>query len=174
MTEGLMRMGFADPPYHRSARKHYAKHHKRAHVWDTLDRHRRLIDRLAGEFADGWALCCSSVNLRDLLPLCPPAVRVGAWVKPFSIFRPGVNPAYAWEPVIFAGGRPRPRSAPTVRDWVSCNITLRTGLAGSKPPAFCRWVFELLGLQPGDVLVDLFPGTGVVRRTWKEYFRDSG
>lgn len=38
--------------------------------------------------------------------------------------------------------------------------------AGAKPEAYCRWLFGLLGLRPGDVLDDLFPGTGAVGRAW--------
>ena len=37
--------------------------------------------------------------------MCPAGVRVGAWVKTFCAFKKGVRPAYAWEPVIFTGGR---------------------------------------------------------------------
>lgn len=37
---------------------------------------------------------------------------------------------------------------------------------GSKPATFCRWVFDLLGAQAGDALVDLFPGSGGVSRAW--------
>jgi DNA modification methylase len=40
---------------------------------------------------------------------------------------------------------------------------------GAKPAAFCRWVFELLGAAPGDVLEDLFPGSGAVGRAWQVY-----
>jgi hypothetical protein len=106
--------------------------------------------------------------LRVILPLCPDDVRVGAWVKPFHIFKKGVRPAYAWEPVIFRGGRNAHHPPPakggaqtTPRDWVSSNITLRKGLTGAKPDVFCRWVLDLLNVQEGDVVVDLYPGTGV-------------
>ncbi|KKM25473.1 hypothetical protein LCGC14_1594680, partial [marine sediment metagenome] len=65
-----------------------------------------------------------------------------SWVKPFCIFKPGVGVAYAWEPILVSGGRKRPRSKPTVRDWVSANITLKKGLVGVKPEAFCFWLFD--------------------------------
>jgi hypothetical protein len=39
---------------------------------------------------------------------------------------------------------------------------------GRKPVAFCAWLFDLLGMVPGDELVDLFPGTGIVARSWRE------
>jgi hypothetical protein len=40
---------------------------------------------------------------------------------------------------------------------------------GMKPPAFCAWVFDLLGAAPGDSLDDLFPGSGMVGRSWLWY-----
>jgi hypothetical protein len=94
---------------------------------------------------------------------------VAAWVKPFASFKVNVNPAYAWEPVIWTGGRKRGRSESTTRDFVAASITLRRGVAGAKPEAFCWWLFDLLGMEPGDELHDLFPGSGAVRKahtTW--------
>ena len=88
-------------------------------------------------------------------------LRIGVWVKPFASFKPNVNPAYAWEPVIFCGGRKRGRDLPTVRDWISCNITLKKGLAGAKPPAVIDWICDFLNVQPGDTVDDLYPGTGI-------------
>lgn len=119
-----------------------------------------LLQTLMHSYGDGWALSASSPSLRYLLPLCPNGVRVMAWVKPFAVFKPNVNPAYAWEPVIVWGGRKRTREQSTVRDWISHNITLRKGLVGAKPSAFCHWILDVLNYQPGDTLYDLFPGTG--------------
>ena len=158
-----MRIGYADPPYPGCAHM-YAGHPDYAGEVD----HAALIDRLAADF-DGWALSTSSSALRDLLPLCPVKTRVGAWVKPFCSFKPGQTVAWAWEPVLFVPARARPRSEPTVRDWVSCNITLRKGLVGVKPDEVCRWLFEVLGMVPGDELHDLFPGSGAVSRAWADW-----
>lgn len=163
-----LRVGYADPPYVGQAKKHYG--------YEFEVNHELLIPHLSEEFPDGWALSCSSPSLRTLLPLCPADARVGAWVKPFHIFKRGVRPAYAWEPVIFRGGRNKGHQPPekggeatTPRDWVSCNITLRRGLVGAKPEAFCFWLFDLLNLWPGDEFVDLFPGTGGVARAWEQW-----
>src|SRR5205823_3197858 len=94
--EGVMiRVAYADPPYPGQAKKHYGSEEVC---------HRELITRLTDEYPDGWALSTSSPSLTALLPLCPPGCRVGAWVKPFCVYKPGVNPAYAWEPVIWRGG----------------------------------------------------------------------
>src|SRR5213594_889325 len=119
-----MKFAYADPPYIGQAHRYKEKR--------EVD-HAALIRELVTNFPDGWALSCSSPSLRVLLPLCPSDIRIAAWVKPFAIFKPNVNPAYAWEPVLFRGGRKRTRQEPTVRDWVSANITLKKGLVGAKP-----------------------------------------
>lgn len=158
-----MRFAFADPPY-LGCGALYAEHHPEALTWDSPDAHRALIERLCLDFPDGWAMCASSPSLRIILPMCPVDVRVAAWVKPFCAFKANVNPAYAWEPVIYRGGRRGSRERPTVRDWFSKEITLKRGLVGAKPEAFCRWVLDLLGYEPRDEVVDLFPGTGIMGR----------
>ena len=150
-----MLFAYADPPY--IGRSSYYKNHK--DYAGEVD-HEALIDRLVTEYPDGWALSCASSSLKYLLDMCPEKTRVGAWVKPFASFKKGVNPAYAWEPVIFFGGRKRESTDLTARDWVSENITMKKGLVGVKPYAFCVWIFELLNVKKGDTLDDLFPGTG--------------
>lgn len=164
MTDA-MRVAYADPPYLRCGVKHYAEHHDEAGVWDSLDAHRDLIERMTREY-DAWALSLHTPSLRVILPMCPDSCRVMAWVKPFASFKPGVGVAYAWEPVIVYGGRKRTRQQPTVRDWVSENITLKKGLTGAKPIGFCWWLFEVLNLVPGDEFHDLFPGTRIVTEAW--------
>ncbi|WNV83249.1 hypothetical protein [Umezawaea sp. Da 62-37] len=47
--------------------------------------------------------------------------------------------------------------------------TLPTRVIGTKPAAFCRWIFDLLGAAPGDDLDDLFPGSGVITRAWTAF-----
>lgn len=161
-----MIVAYADPPYPGQSAKHYAAHADYAGEVD----HPALIDQLAGY--DGWILHTSSVALRDVLPLCPPAVRVMAWVKPFAAFKRNVKVAYAWEPVIVWGGRtPEPNRIDglTMRDFITEPITMKRGLAGAKPERVCWWLFEVLGLEPDDELDDLFPGTGAVTRAWESW-----
>ena len=158
---------YADPPYLGQGAKRYGDHPDAA-VYDNIAGHAALVDRLVTEYPHGWALSLSSPSLREILPLCPNDVRVMAWVKPFASFKPNVNPAYAWEPVIVRGGRKGGRDEATVRDWVSANITLEKGLTGAKPPVFCRWILNVLGYREGDVLIDMFPGTGVMGRVLDE------
>lgn len=162
-----MKVAYADPPY-LGCGSYYAKLHPESMQWNNLETHKALIDRLSSEF-EAWALSLHSPSLQAILPLCPNDVRVGAWVKPFASFKPGINPAYCWEPVIFRGGRKRDRKEWTCRDWIAESITLRRGLTGAKPENFCFWVFDFLGLQIGDELHDLFPGTGGVSRAWKTW-----
>jgi hypothetical protein len=159
-----VRFAYADPPYIGQAEQ-YKDHPDYAGEVD----HAELIARLVGEYPDGWALSASSPSLKIILPMCPEDVRVMAWVKPFASFKPNVNPAYAWEPVVVRGGRPRGREVFTVRDWVSVNITLQRGLTGAKPYGFCRWIFQVLNMERGDRLDDLFPGTRAVTEAWKRY-----
>lgn len=162
-----MRFAYADPPYF-GCGKLYKEHPDWADC-DTLEWHKALIDKLVNEYPDGWALSLTSGNLHDLLPLVPKNARIAAWVKPFAIFKPNVNPAYTWEPVIFMGGRKGDRSRKTVRDHLSCNITLKKGLTGAKPEAFCKWLLDLLGYERGDILDDLYPGTGIMQQVLSEH-----
>jgi hypothetical protein len=159
-----MRVAYADPPYIGMARRHYGDEALCAEV-DHGDLIRQLVT------FDAWALSLSSPTLKQILALCPDGVRVGAWVKPFASFKPNVNPAYAWEPVIFSGGRKRGRNVPTVRDWCSVPITIKRGLAGVKPDEFSWWIFDLLGMEPEDEFFDLFPGSGAVSAAWDAYRR---
>lgn len=168
------RFAYADPPY-LGCGALYAPHHPNALEWNDPATHRALIQRLADEYADGWALSLSSPSLETMLLFCrevfgPDQVRVSPWVKPFAAFKPNVNPAYAWEPVIWRGGRTkRGRKEDTVRDWHSENITMRRGLPGAKPPAFSKWIVDLLGadVRQGDTITDLFPGTGAMLGVWR-------
>jgi len=160
-----MRYAYADPPY-LGCGKLYKQHHDEAMIWDTPKAHQDLIASLL--VYDGWAMSLSTPSLKTILPMCPDDCRVAAWVKPFAVFRPNVNPAYAWEPVIFRGSARRGRYDPTIRDWVSANITMQKGLPGAKPAAFAEWILRLLGVTPWDEFVDLFPGTGIVGKTFEE------
>ena len=176
-----MKFAYADPPY-LGCCKLYGHDHRgipnpvraafQPVCWDELGAHRDLITGLSEWYPDGWALSCSSPSLRDLLPLCPEDVRVAAWVKPFAAFKANVRNAYTWEPVIVRGGRLRSKDgAPVTRDHLTTeapealreSITLKKGLTGAKPRRFCQWVLDMLGYVEGDEVVDLFPGTNVMR-----------
>jgi hypothetical protein len=160
-----MKFAYADPPYLGKCRR-YGHHHPDGLCWDDLATHAALIGRLGADYPDGWALSGNSSTLRDILPLCPPDVRVAAWVKPFAAYKANVRIAYTWEPVIFRGGRASSKDgAPVGRDYIAQVITLKRGLVGAKPPEVCRWILDLLGFDDNrDTLDDLFPGTGIMAR----------
>ena len=157
-----MRFAYADPPYLGQGEKHYSDHPEHAD-YDSIDGHKLLIERLVDEYPDGWALSLHVPSLSAMLDLCPDDVRVGAWVKTFAAFKVNVNPGYCWEPVIWRGGRKRDRSWPTTRDWCAAPITLKKGTSGAKPKQFTHWILTLLGAEPTDEIVDLFPGSGMVQ-----------
>lgn len=165
-----MKFAYADPPYIGQAKRHYN--------CAEVD-HADLIARLVEEYPDGWALSLSSPTLREILNLCPLDVRVAAWCKSFCAFKRGVRPAYAWEPVIYRGGRnpvngyaaaiPEKNGKQlTPKDFIVEPITLRKGLVGAKPEKVCRWILSLLNVQFEDKVDDLFPGTGIMGRVAKE------
>jgi hypothetical protein len=159
----VVRFAYADPPYIGQAKRYS----DRAEV-----NHRVLIGTLQREYPDGWALSCSSSSLRDLLPMCPPDVRVLAWVKPFARMLPNVHPIYAWEPVLLRGGRRRVGAEPIYAyDWQRAH-RVEKGFTGAKPEAFSRWLFRCFNARPGDQLDDLFPGTGAVGGAWSRYLAE--
>lgn len=159
-----MKFAYADPPYLGMGKRMYQRPE-----WDDPQAHASLIERMQSEYSDGWAMSCSSTSLRTILPLCPEDCRVAAWVKPFAAFRPNVKPAYAWEPVIFRGGRPTDRKCETWHDWNSENITMRRGFQGAKPPGFALWIVRLLNarVEKGDTITDLFHGSGAMLGVWR-------
>ena len=166
----------ADPPYLGCCGLYEHHHGDEGHpfyglCWDDASTYDQLLEYLFQLYPNGWALSASSPSLRTILPMCPADVRVAAWVKPFCAFKRGVRPCYAWEPVIFRGGHNPPAEAhppppkdgqqTTPKDFLAESIMLRKGLTGAKPPAFCDWVMDLLGVRAGDTIDDLFPGTGI-------------
>lgn len=159
-----MKFAYADPPYLGMGQKLYQRPE-----WDDPATHRALIDRLMSEYPDGWALSLSSPTLQTILPMCP-AVRVCAWCKSFAAFRPNVNPAYCWEPVILYGGRTkRSRKEDTVRDYHVEPIAMMRGVPGAKPAGFALWIVQLLGadVRKGDTVTDLFHGSGAMLGVWR-------
>lgn len=167
-----MKAAYADPPYLGLAEKFYGHLHPEAAEYDKPETHQRLIERLCSEF-DCWALSLHEPTLRTILNMCPPDVRVAAWVKPFASMKKGVTRAWTWEPVIFrfANNKPWLAGERTWRDHVSEPITLKRGFAGAKPAAVCYWIFEGLNLMPSDDFHDLFPGSGAVTRAWEDWKR---
>ena len=165
-----MRLAYADPPYPGQAARHYADHPDYAGEVD----HAALLEHLAT--FDGWVLHTSSTALLALAPMLTAlerTPRVLAWVKPWAAFKANVPVAYAWEPVLMVPARPAAVTGRTVsRDWLAESMTMRRGLAGAKPAAVCRWLFDVLGADPDDELCDLYPGTGAVSDAWHAWRAD--
>ena len=153
-----LRFAYADPPYFGCGKSHYGKNHPAAAVWDDQQAHLDLITRLVEEYPDGWALSCNPRDLTWLLPVCPEGTRVAAWCKTWHQIRPTTT-QFAWEPLIWMGGRKDNRRSPMVRDWMACAVTRQKGLKGAKPEGFNQWVLDILNYRDGDTLDDLFPGT---------------
>jgi hypothetical protein len=166
-----LRVCYADPPYPNRA-KLYRRHRDYGGEVDMC----ALVARLIHEFPDGWALSTSAEALGAVLRFCPAAARVACWVRGE---RPTVSfhPLNAWEPVIFCGGRARKVTAERRRvdalvHFARPRRSDPATVIGAKPAAFCYWLFDLLGLLPGDELVDLFPGSRGVSRAWSLFGRE--
>jgi hypothetical protein len=155
-----VRIGYADPPYIGCAKRYPEK---------TEVDHAALLMQLHEQY-DGWILhaAATPVSMAVLSPLVVwSGARWCAWVKGFAAFKANVPVAYAWEPVIIKAARkPVVSGRLVLRDWIEAPITLQRGLVGAKPEQVCHWAFELVGAQPGDTLVDLYPGSGAVTRAW--------
>lgn len=164
-----MKLAIADPPYPGCCGL-YGHHHELPYdCWDDIATTRFLMVNLERDY-DGWALHTSSVALGRVLRFAPCEARVMAWVKPFAAFKANVPVAYAWEPVIVKPCRkPVVAQRMVMRDWIAEPITLERGLTGAKPERVCMWLFEMLGMQPDDEFVDLFPGSGAVTRAHEKW-----
>jgi hypothetical protein len=163
------RFAYADPPYPSLARRYYADH---PDFGGEVD-HAELVSRLACRY-DGWALSTSAAALPEVLALCPSGTRVAAW---FRGERPTASyaPLSSWEPVLYFGARrvtSRPGEARRLDALVYVarpRLTDPRRVIGTKPAAFCAWLFLLLGARAGDEFVDLFPGSGGVSASWETY-----
>ena len=164
-----MQFAYADPPYLGNGKRRYAPFHDNANEYDTKEAHLTLVNKLVNEYNDGWALSCNPKDLQWLLPAMPNDVRVCAWAKTFHQIRVNVSVQYAWEPVLIRGGRYMRHRRPMTRDWISGTIAMRKGLPGAKPDYFFNWVLAMLGYQNGDIVHDIFPGTGGLSEALKQF-----
>jgi hypothetical protein len=142
-----------------------ADNHPDAHLWDDIETHRAMVANLVAEY-DGWAIAMAHDNLRAYLPIIPAdtPVRVGIWHKPQSM-PGGARVVNAYEPVIIRipeGRRSSSGAAIFPRDSVTIS-RINNGFPGAKPPAWTRWVLDMLGYDPEtDTVDDLFHGSGAV------------
>lgn len=160
------RLAYADPPYPGLA--HYYRDHP---DYDGEVDHEALLVRLSAY--DGWALSTSARALPVVLSMAVAKnleVRVAAWVRGPRPHATAVHALNAWEPVIYVPVASRSPGDGSRVDVLTHGVAAMTALPGrvigAKPAAFCRWMFDLIGAQPADTLDDLFPGSGIVGRTW--------
>lgn len=170
-----MKLAIADPPYlgrgarwYGDGRGHFNKernsdNHPKASEWDSPAAHLILVDRLAHEF-DGWAIAGAPDSLALYLSACPPDVRVMVWNRGNGI-PSGSRIGSQWEFVIaYVPESRRGRGVHlATSDVLTCGVPNMSGFVGAKPPAWTRWVLDVLGYVPGeDELHDMFPGSGAV------------
>ena len=188
------RFAYADPPY--PGKAHYYRRHP--DYAGEVD-HEALIRRLSTYDGWALSTSAEALpHVLALTVAQGLNVRVAAWIRgprPHATARYALN---AWEPVIYvpvaldvAGDASRTpadetdasrlatpdpsrgagvvRRVDTLTHGVSPMLTLPGRVIGAKPAAFCRWMFDLIGATPGDELDDLFPGSGMVGKTWAAY-----
>jgi hypothetical protein len=162
-----MRMAYADPAYPGLAKKYYSKEPTYAGEVD----HAALIATL--RTYDGWALSTAG-DLETILAvgsLCPKGTRMGPWVKPKGVSSKTRGWHNTWETLLVFPGR---ELRPGKPDFLIAQPARFGGtLIGRKPQKFIVWMFDALGLLPGDTLDDMFPGTGIVGRAWAFLSRPS-
>lgn len=174
------RWAYADPPYPGLARRYYRDHPDYAGEVDHL----ALLSRLRAY--DGWAVSTSADGLPMVLGHARDLgldVAVAAWFRGARAV-PSSRPLHAWEPVIYSGARPIPEPSREYSSDASLLEPRRVDalvhvsrprttdpdrVVGAKPARFAYWLFELLGMRPGDHLEDLFPGSGGVGRAWEVF-----
>lgn len=175
-----MRLAIADPPYLGRAALWYGgkgrskqgpigracgrgdlapEYHPDADMWDLPETHNALIAQLESGY-DGWALAASSKTL-GLLSI-PETARIAIWHVTNAI-PDGSRIHNKWEAVIVRVPKDRRGRATgvAVSDVLTAGHPV-SGHVGAKPRAWTLWVLDLLGFQPADEIVDIFPGSGAV------------
>lgn len=168
------RFAYFDPGYIGLAAKYYKG---QPDFGGEVDHPALIREALAGGFM-GWGLSLS-VSLRSLKTIVnalpdelldptaggPPPARLCSWRKPHPVPAATRGAHNTYEGLLIVGGR---RLPPGIPDSLQA-LPARGGgdLPGRKPLVFCAWLFNLLGMLPGDELDDRFPGTGMVGRAWR-------
>jgi hypothetical protein len=174
-----MRLAIADPPYLGRAVRWYgqggcgdgggfgqADNHKEAAKWDDPQAHIDLVKNLEANY-DGWCIAMSVHSLSTYLSVVETdsrnGIRVAVWHKPSS-YPSGSRIANVWEPVVVRVPRQRRgRSSGLNINDVFTASPQGVGFVGAKPPAWTRWVLDLMGYDPeSDTVDDLFAGSGSV------------
>ena len=176
-----MKFCIADPPYLGRAVRWYgaggcgngkglgqADNHPEAYLWDKPETHHKLVKHLNNNY-DGWAIALSVHSLSTYLELIETdsrnGIRVCVWHKPNAVTS-GSRITNIWEPVIIKVPRERKgwqSEAARIKDVLTVSAP-RNNFIGSKPPEWTRWVLDLMGYKEGDVIEDMFGGSGAVQK----------
>lgn len=179
-----MRLAIADPPYLGRAALWYGgkgrskqgtqgraagrgnlapEYHPDAHQWDNPSKHVVLMHTLEAEY-DGWAMAASSKTLHLIAGGIPSRARIAVW-QVTNAMPDGSRIRSTWEPVIvrIPEGRRAYGTGLVVPDVLTAPHPM-SGFVGSKPSTWTNWILDMLGHQPTDEVVDLFPGSGSVER----------
>ena len=179
-----MKLCIADPPYLGKAEMFYGEKkranmneggniaktfkadiHPDAHIWDRPETHENMVDELVANY-DGWAIAMLPVNLFHYIQWVPSSTRIAVWHDP-NVMPTGSHPRRRWEAVLVSVpiGRKRIND---VQTHVGDVLTVSHGsgsFAGAKPPAWTRWVLDMLGYDSElDTVDDLFEGSGAVAK----------
>ena len=139
--------------------------HPEAYLWDEPATHKNLINKLMNEY-DGFAIALTvhslSTYMEEIATNSRNGIRVMAWVKPSAV-PSGNRIQNIWEPVIVK----MPQSRKNYKSGKSCKDVLiahppRNGFVGAKPNEWTSWVMDAMGVQDGDIVEDLFIGSGKV------------
>jgi hypothetical protein len=175
-----VRLAIADPPYLGRAVRWYgaggcgdggganqADNHDQAHIWDDPETHKQLVHDLETEY-DGWVIAMTVHSLSTYLSVVGTdsrnGIRVCVWHKPSSITS-GNRITNNWEPVLIRTPSERKGWAskgPRISDVLVCNPP-RIKFRGAKPAEWTQWVLALMGYKEGDIVDDLFTGSGSVK-----------
>jgi len=184
-----MNFAIADPPYLGRAHRWYgiggrakgrgkgrADEHPEAYLWDKPETHIQLALDLINKY-DGFAIACTSHSLSTYLSVIPThsenGIRIMSWIKPASL-PSGSRITQSWEPVIIKIPKDRKGrgKGKQMVDYFICAAP-RNGFAGSKPIGWTNWVLEAMGVRNGDIVDDLFSGSGLVNEAVTKYLCDA-
>jgi len=172
-----MKLAIADPPYLGRANRWdgdgcgdgngigRADNHPEAKKWDDPQTHIDLVNKLESEY-DGWAIALTVHSLSTYMKVIETdsrnGIRVMSWIKPIAI-PSGSRIATSWEPVIIRVPKERKgwKSGKRMKDYLIANPR-QNGFVGSKPDEWTQWVRDAMGYQHGDIVDDLFFGSGAV------------
>lgn len=176
-TDQPLRLAYADPPYPGLSARYYADHED----FDGEVDHGVLARQLVEGFPDGWAISTNSRSTEMVLGHLRAAgaegpIHISAWFRGARPTRSHL-PLDAWEPVLWQGGRQevptlehghRPTDRENALVYVArARRTDPKRVTGAKPASFIWWLFDLLGAEQGDEIVDFFAGSGGVTRAWR-------